>query len=131
MINFLRKNVIVFFLVLLVIILILLKVFYGNNNKNTAEITPIPSPVSILSTTPTVIPTQSQIDNPDSEKNLVNVLPYKGKKMQIAGYSKPGVLEVAVEKEEDKTEAEVEIKEWMEQYPTFKDNSYVFVIKQF
>jgi len=128
MLNFLKKYFIFFFLGGLIIILVLLKIFYGNENtKNTTNITPTITPIITKNITPTGIVGNESID---TEKNgpTVDALPYQGKKMQITRYLKPGVLEVVIKKEEDKAEAEIEIREWMEKYPTFKDQTYVFKI---
>lgn len=128
MLNFLKKYFIFFFLGGLIIILILVKIFYGNTDKNTKSNTITPT---ITQTTKEITPTGIVgNESVDTEKNgpTVDVLPYQGKKMQITRYLKPGVLEVVIKKEEDKAEAEIEIKEWMEKYPTFKDQTYVFKI---
>ena len=128
MLNFLKKYFVFFFLGGLVIILVLLKIFYGNENtKNTTNIIPTITPIITKNITPTGIVGDESVD---TEKNgpTVDALPYQGKKMQITRYLKPGVLEVVIKKEEDKAEAEIEIKEWMEKYPTFKDQTYVFKI---
>lgn len=128
MLNFLKKYFIFFFLGGLIIILILVKIFYGNTDKNTKSNTITPT---ITQTTKEITPTGIVgNESVDTEKNgpTVDALPYQGKKMQITRYLKPGVLEVVIKKEEDKAEAEIEIKEWMEKYPTFKDQTYVFKI---
>jgi hypothetical protein len=127
MIEFFKKYFVLFFLGFLVMILVLLKLFYGNTETNKSEdiiITPTPKQI----VTPTVIEYES--DNPASEKNEFTVLPYRGIKMEIAGYSKPGVLVILIEKEEDKTEAEAEFKQWLEKNPLFKTNSFEFQISK-
>lgn len=129
MLNFFKKYFVFFFLGGLIIILILVKIFYGNTdkNKNIDNITPTLTPIITKEITPTGIVGDESVD---TEKNgpTVDALPYQGKKMKITRYIKPEVLEVVVKKEEDKPEAEIEIKEWMEQYPTFKGQTYVFKI---
>jgi len=128
MLNFLKKYFVLFFLGGLIIILVLLKIFYGNENtKNTTNIIPTITPIITKNITPTGVIGDESVD---TEKNgpTVDALPYQGKKMQITRYLKPGVLEVVIKKEEDKAEAEIEIREWMEKYPTFKDQTYVFKI---
>ncbi|MFA6358999.1 MAG: hypothetical protein WCY09_10125 [Candidatus Omnitrophota bacterium] len=127
MIEFFKKYFVLFFLGFLVMILVLLKLFYGNTETNKSEdiiITPTLKQI----VTPTVIKYES--DNPESEKNEFTVLPYRGIKMEIAGYSKPGVLVILIEKEEDKTEAEAEFKQWLEKNPLFKTNSFEFQISK-
>ena len=128
MLNFLKKYFLFFFLGGLIIILVLLKIFYGNENtKNTINITPTITPIIIKDITPTEIVGDESVDT-EKYGVTVDALPYQGKKMQITRYLEPGVLEVVIKKEEDKAEAEIEIKEWMEKYPTFKDQTYVFKI---
>lgn len=127
MMEFFRKYFVLFFLGFLVVVLVLLKIFFGNTKTNEIEnktITPTPSQVII----PTI--SEYQSDNPESEKSEITVLPYMGKKMEVAGYLRPGVLVVLVEKEEDKVEAEVEFKEWLERNPSFKSNSFEFQISK-
>lgn len=131
MLNFLKKYFVFFFLGGLIIILVLLKIFYGNENtKNTINITPTITPIITKYITPTGIVGDESVDT-EKYGVTVDALPYQGKKMQITRYLKPGVLEVVIKKEEDKAEAEIEIKEWMERYPTFKDQTYVFKISNF
>lgn len=131
MLNFLKKYFVFFFLGGLIIILVLLKIFYGNENtKNTINITPTITPIITKNITPTGIVGDESVDT-EKYGVTVDALPYQGKKMQITRYLKPGVLEVVIKKEEDKAEAEIEIKEWMERYPTFKDQTYVFKISNF
>lgn len=125
--EFFKKYFVLFFLGFLVIVLILLKIFFGNTKTNEIDnkiITPTPSQAII----PTI--SEYQSDDPESERNETTVLPYRGKKMEIAGYLKPGVLVILIEKEEDKTEAEVEFKEWLEKNPIFKTNSFEFQISK-
>ena len=125
--EFFKKYFVLFFLGFLVIVLILLKIFFGNTKTNEIDnkiTTPTPSQAII----PTI--SEYQSDNPESERNETTVLPYRGKKMEIAGYLKPGVLVILIEKEEDKTEAEVEFKEWLEKNPIFKTNSFEFQISK-
>lgn len=127
MIEFLKKYFVLFFLGFLLMTLVLLKLFYGDTDVNKSEdIIITPTPKQIVA--PTVIEYES--DNPESEKNEFTVLPYRGIKMEIAGYSKPGVLVILVEKEEDKAEAEAEFKEWLEKNPLFKTNSFEFQISK-
>ncbi len=129
MLNFLKKYFVFFFLGGLVIILVLLKIFYGNTGKSTniSTITPTITPTITGEITPTGIIGNESVD---TEKNgpTVDALPYQGEKIKITRYIKPEVLEVVIKKEEDKPEAETEIKEWMEKYPTFKGQTYVFKI---
>ena len=126
MIEFLKKYFVLFFLGFLVMILVLLKLFYRDTVVNKGEDVITPTPKQIVM--PTVIEYES--DNPESEKNEFTVLPYRGIKMEIAGYSKPGVLVILVEKEEDKAEAEAEFKEWLKKNPLFKTNSFEFQISK-
>jgi len=124
MINFFKKYFILIVLVLLIVILIILKFFYGNKDENNIYNAPILTPTQI----PIVTTVPHEIDNPELEKNETTVLPYMGKKMEISGYQTPGVMEIFIEKEEDKTEAEIEFKEWQKQYPFFKIDSVVYTI---
>ncbi|MDD4136133.1 MAG: hypothetical protein PHN66_03630 [Candidatus Shapirobacteria bacterium] len=127
MMEFFKKYFVLFFLGFLVIVLILLKIFFGNTKTNEIDnkiITPTPSQAII----PTI--SEYQSDDPESERNETTVLPYRGKKMEIAGYLKPGVLVILIEKEEDKAEAEAEFKEWLEKNPIFKTNSFEFQISK-
>lgn len=127
MMEFFKKYFVLFFLGFLVIVLILLKIFFGNTKTNEIDskiTTPTPSQAII----PTI--SEYQSDDPESERNETTVLPYRGKKMEIAGYLKPGVLVILIEKEEDKAEAEAEFKEWLEKNPIFKTNSFEFQISK-
>lgn len=134
MIEFLKKYWILFFLGGLVIILLLLKIFYGNTGTNQVnEVTPTPTPIISEGTVPneeTATPTQinTDSDKPDTEAGQTMVLPFKGQKMEITGYVRPGVLQILIKKEEDRAEAETEVKAWLEQYPTFKSNSLEYKI---
>lgn len=125
-----KKYFILFFLGFLVMVLFFLKFFYtGDNQKNEkGDLQIMPTIIKTLTLAPTPI-IGDEVDDSVIKDEVVNVLPYRGKKMQITGYLKPGVLEIAIKSEEDKLEAESEVEEWMQIYPTFKDNSYVFVIK--
>lgn len=125
MIDFLRKYFVLVLLVFLVVVLFSLKIFYGKNSTNETE-NMIVTPTSIKMVTPTPIIYES--DNPDSEKNETTILPYMGKKMQIAGYIKPGVLEVLIRKEEDKEEAKREFEEWRKKYPSFIVDDVVYTV---
>lgn len=125
--DFFRKYFVLFFLAFLVIVLILLKVFFRSSEIseiNEKIVTPIPTQMVV----PTIV--QYQSDDPKSEEGETVVLPHRGKKMEIAGYLKPGVLVILIEKEEDKIEAEAEFKEWLEKNPSFKENSFEFQISK-
>ncbi|MFA6184565.1 MAG: hypothetical protein WCT51_04075 [Candidatus Shapirobacteria bacterium] len=132
MIEFLKKYFMLFFLGFLVIVLIILKVFYGSTQTNNTENITITPPSQIVVPTQIITPTiiEYESDNPRSENNEVVVIPYKGKIMEIAGYLKPGVLVILIEKEEDKDKAETEFKEWLEKNPLFKTDSFEFQISK-
>jgi hypothetical protein len=133
MIEFFKKYFMLFFLGFLIMVLILLKIFYGSaKNNNTENITITPTPSQIVVPTQIITPTiiEYESDNPRSENNEVVVIPYKGKIMEIAGYLKPGVLVILIEKEEDKDKAETEFKEWLKKNPLFKTNTFEFKISK-
>jgi len=123
MINFLKKYLILIVLLLLVIILFFLKFFYGNKDDKNSTI--------LITEIPTLVPTQIiyEVDNPNIEEGTTIVLPYMGEKMEIAGVKSPGVLDVLISKEEDKNEAENEVKEWQKKYPIFTEYTMEFTIK--
>ena len=125
MIKFLKRYTILIILVILIIILVFLKIFYGNNDKNSVSVIP--------TQTPTIIPTPTsfEIESEDISppEDYVSVLPYLGKKMKIVGIKTPGVLEIMIENETDKNEAIKEIELWKTKYPTFKEYTFEFTIK--
>ncbi len=134
MIDFLKKYFILIFLGFLVVVLILLKIFYSNNEikeNNSISLTPTETPTETIGDNLVLTPTAAeQYVNDDPKEDDTIVLPYKGKKIEITGYSKIGVLEVLIEKEEDKLEAEIEFKEWQKQYPILKTDIFEFKISK-
>ncbi|HPT66120.1 MAG TPA: hypothetical protein PK257_02300 [Candidatus Woesebacteria bacterium] len=125
MIDFLKRYFILIVLVILVIILIFLKIFYGNNDKN-------PDNYS-TKITPTEVPVQTSFETESEDivpaEDYVSVLPYLGKKMKILGIKRPGVLEIMIGDEADKDEAIKEIELWKTKYPTFKEYTSEFTIR--